>query len=580
MREPKTDGHRGNAMTQETAGTTPMDNVSADAPPKPERRPPRKGFNRRSVLQGSAASAAVAAFAKTMPYAAAQGSSFDSKLFLLDRTTFGWDEIAPTRTSTSVQTSMAAESASRTYMNFLDWQLERLGPIDETIATSVIQTQSPGTAHFMGLSMLQMVADPIYGAVSGAPAIIESVRSVVFNGYHNPRQLRLTMTDFWSSVHNTSIRQVPIFFYWYPFYRDVLTQYALGDYGGQGSGMVQDSARHPAMLFYLDQWRSEATNPVENYARELLELHTAGVNQYAGIPTYVENDVVEAAKMFSGWTIDFTPGVYGFTFDGSVQKHALGTKTNSMSNWPGGGTYPYDNVNPTEGLNLITDLVRHPLTALQMSERMINWFLGDFDPMDGPTAEFYNHWLRVAVAFWQSQGDLNATVRTLFDEAHLAESRPGPYRKVRKPLNYAIALLRATGPEHTPASGIEWMSQPFLKMQQVPGYWPAPNGFPADNEAWTNSVVARFEFVHRLVFDPTLGFNFSPARLSALFPMSTRTGMAQRANDILFGGGLPGPEVAAIDSYLLALPTGASLDDVKREAIVMTFSAPSYQFLY
>ena len=245
------------------------------------------------------------------------------------------------------------------------------------------------------------------------------------------RQLEEVMADFWLNHFNVYAQKGPVRWMVPDYERQALRPYALGRF----RDLVVATAQHPAMLYYLDNWLSTRDDFVlppsrggrklglnENYARELMELHTLGVDG-----GYTQADVVEVARCFTGWTIERPQEGGGFLFRPVThdrgEKRVLGTVI------PAGG-------GQEDGLAVIDLLVRHPSTARFISTKLIRRFVSD----EPPPALVE----RAARTFRATGGDIRAVLVTIFSapeflsaEAHRA--------KVKKPLEVVASAARVLG---------------------------------------------------------------------------------------------------------------------------------------
>lgn len=273
---------------------------------------------------------------------------------------------------------------------------------------------------------------------------------------------------------------------------------------GRFEDMVLASARHPAMLLYLDNAQSIGPNSRaaqggrrarreqrglnENYARELLELHTLGVDG-----GYTQQDVQELARILTGWTLDGVAARrnvrdsarFGFRFEPLM--HEPGTKTLLGVLYAEGGV--------AEGERAIRALCRHPSTARFIATKLVRHFIADEPPAAAVDA--------VAAAFTASDGDLRATTRALVEQpAAWSEA----HRKFRTPQDWLVAALRALNVERAAAN------LPLLLRQLRHPLWapPAPNGFGDTMEQWADpdSLLNRAELARSIArrvparFDP------------------------------------------------------------------------------
>ena len=276
--------------------------------------------------------------------------------------------------------------------------------------------------------------------------------------------------------------------------RQVVRPHVLGRF----EDMVLASARHPAMLFYLDNHQSIGpSSPAgerarrgarrglnENYARELLELHTLGV--YGG---YAQADVVELARILTGWTVAglYGPGARRGTGDGDAPRplrfafrpaqHEPGPKTLLGRRYPEAGV--------DEGEQAIRALCRHPSTATFAATKLVTHFVADQPP---PSAVE-----RVARVFRDSEGDLRAVSAALVE---LPEAWSEGTRKFRTPQDWLVAALRALG---VPGAG-ENLSRALRQLRHPLWSPPAPRGFGDAMQDWADpdALLNRAELARTL----------------------------------------------------------------------------------
>jgi uncharacterized protein (DUF1800 family) len=291
------------------------------------------------------------------------------------------------------------------------------------------------------------------------------VLGMVTRAVHSRRQLLERMVEFWSDHFN-----IPADGYaqdLVSFQRDVIRRHALGNF----RDLLMGVAQHPAMLYYLDNYNNRAEAPNENYARELLELHTLGVDG-----GYTEDDVKAAARAFTGWTVhNKTPT--GFYFDADTHDRAAKQIL--------GHTLPADR-GIEDGLQVLSLVATHPATALFLCYKLARRFVSDQPPAA---------LVATLAAVWQeTHGDINAVLRQLFlSEAFKASAG----QKLRRPLDFLIGALRATGT----TTRHWWLLEELLTdLGQVPYGWHPPNGYPDVAGAWmaTSGLLARWNIAMRL----------------------------------------------------------------------------------
>jgi len=295
------------------------------------------------------------------------------------------------------------------------------------------------------------------------------------------RQLQEVMVDFWFNHFNVFAAKGEVRWYLTAYERDVIRPHALGRF----PDLLRATARHPAMLFYLDNWLStrpgfaprggpNAGRPAglnENYARELMELHTLGVDG-----GYTQADVTEVARAFTGWTIDRPRQDARFVFRPAT--HDLGDKRVLGRSILGGGERDGDQV-----LDL---LAAHPATARFVAGKVVRRFVSD----EPPPALVE----RVAAAYRDTGGDVRAMLRVVFASPEFrAAAAAGA--KIKKPSEFVASAVRAVGAT-TDARGALALARAAAEIGE--GFYEAapPTGYPDRAEAWVNpgTLLARMNF--------------------------------------------------------------------------------------
>lgn len=390
----------------------------------------------------------------------------------------------------------------------------------------------------------------------------------VLRAVYSERQLQEVMVDFWQNHFNVFAGKAAVRWYIPSYERDVIRKNALGNF----KDLLVGTAQHPAMLFYLDNFESVAPNaqPIgnqrnrpfqdrlrngnltpemrerikqrqgitdaeldqrikraqtagqqlqqrranrglnENYARELMELHTMGVDS-----GYTQKDIVEVARAFTGWTIadprgyrraaandikgvenqrlerlqrmagipdDLESGQFYFneSWHDKDTKTVLGQKINE------GGI--------KDGLKVIDILVKHPATAKFIARKLAVKFVSD-TPSDALVG-------RVAEAFSKSNGDIKTTLRALFNDKEFFA--PETYRaKIKTPFELAVSAMRAVGADTNSSPAVLAM---LNKLGEVPYGYQAPTGYPDMAEDWVNTGA----LLERLNFAVALAGNQIP----------------------------------------------------------------------
>jgi uncharacterized protein (DUF1800 family) len=336
-------------------------------------------------------------------------------------------------------------------------------------------------------------------AMQGPARVVgaEALESRLMRDIYSQRQLQAVMTDFWLNHFNVYVRKNQNEPYLLPGYlRDTILPNSLGKF----EDLLVATAKSPAMLMYLDNWQSvgpdsqaatrvkrvQALRPNgkiaqampkginENYARELMELHTLGVGG-----GYTQQDVIEVAKCFTGWTIDRpyqvgTGGSGGFIYE--PNRHEPGVKTVLGQRIPEGGE--------SEGLAVLHILATSTATAHFVSQKLAVRFVSDDPPPALVNA--------MAATFLKSDGDIKAVLTTMF---HAKEFwSPQVYRaKVKTPIEFLTSAVRASDASvQNPLPLVQAMARlgmPVYGMQ-------TPNGYAWTAEGWvsSNALISRMNF--------------------------------------------------------------------------------------
>ncbi|MDB5966570.1 MAG: hypothetical protein JWQ72_3070 [Polaromonas sp.] len=302
------------------------------------------------------------------------------------------------------------------------------------------------------------------------------------------------MTEFWFNHLNVYAGKGTV--------RPFIGNYAVNAIRANALGKFEDlllaSARHQAMLFYLDQAQSNARGINENYARELMELHTLGVD--AG---YTQNDVRELARILTGWSVGLQQGE-GFRFNERL--HDKGSKTLLGRSFTDAGV--------REGEDAIRMLARHPATARRIATRLATTFVADRPP---PALVD-----RLAATFSRTQGDIRAVMRTLVESPEFWRQDNTLFKT---PLDFACSALTAAGGA-TDKRNIP-LTLGFLAQAGQPMHgWQTPDGYKTDAATW----LAPEALTRRADYAVTLGSRMAePAYLQPFISAASRERIAREA---------------------------------------------------
>jgi len=312
------------------------------------------------------------------------------------------------------------------------------------------------------------------------PRLLEDLtRATLLRAVFSTRQLLEVMVELWSDHFNIDMSKGECAWLKPADDRDVVRAHALGRFGD----LLRASALSPAMLWYLDgrsnRRRSPLERPNENYARELLELHTLGVDG-----GYTQRDVMEIARCLTGFTVRPRDGFGKGRVEFQPELHDDQEKVVLGHRVPAGlGRGDVDRV-----LDL---LATHPRTAHHIASKLCRRFVAD--PPDAATVD------EVARAFLGSGGSLADTLRTLLtSEAFIGEGEASLSRRatlVKRPFHFVVSTLRAT-------DAATDLGTPLLRalvaMGQAPFQCPTPDGYPLGPEAWAAGLPWRFRLAGRL----------------------------------------------------------------------------------
>ena len=389
---------------------------------------------------------------------------------------------APQATATPTFTPVVAPSTSEE--EFIIAALKRItfGPLPEEIerakqigfAAFVEEQLAPQTVddsalaqHISHLTALDMPASELAELEKRAQPVTELIQGTLLRAVYSCRQLYELMVNFWSDHFNIYVLKKTDRFLKIVDDREVIRPNALGSF----REILSASMHSPAMLVYLDNATSTKDGPNENYARELMELHTLGVNG-----GYTQEDVTEVARALTGWSVTGprNGGKVGeFIF--RKQSHDDGPKKIFGMDFPSGQGIQ-------DGEQLVDLLADHPSTADYISFKLVRRFVSDSPP---PALVS-----QASSVFQASHGDIRAVLKViLFSE----EFRSSLGLKLKRPFEYVVSAIRQTNANATFDKATGKM---LRQMGQMPFFWPAPNGYPDVGAAWLNSndLLARWNF--------------------------------------------------------------------------------------
>ncbi len=341
---------------------------------------------------------------------------------------------------------------------------------------------------------LRALTNPV-GVVS-----YELQQAKVVRATFSERQLQEVMTDFWINHFNVYLyKSNPAPIYTVSYERDVIRPRALGKF----RDLLVATAQSPAMLNYLDNWLSIGPHSVaaeksknssglnENYGRELMELHTLGVDG-----GYTQNDVTELARVLTGWTIAQPDDGGQFQFD--PKRHEPGNKTVLKQTI-------YDS-GQQEGMHVLDMLAHSPSTAHFVSKKLAERFVADNPPESLVK--------KMAATFQDTDGDIREVLRTLFKSPEFW-SPQSENNKLKTPLEFLVSVLRTSGTE---MDAPDVVTQNLAQMGMQPYGQAVPTGYSMMAETWETegALLARINFVTALTQGKLNGLKFDPGNLLTL----------------------------------------------------------------
>ena len=395
----------------------------------------------------------------------------------------------------------------------------------------------------------------------------ELMQSKLLRAAYSERQLQEVMTDFWFNHFNIFLGKGADRYLVTAYERDVIRPRALGKF----RELLLATAKSPAMLWYLDNWQSvgpgsqaagrgksngkPASGLNENYAREVMELHTLGVNG-----GYTQKDVTELARVLTGWTLEEPREGGGYVF--RAPRHEPGDKIVLGRTFHENGE--------REGEAALAMLAAQPATARFISTKLAQRFVSDTPPPALVDA--------MAKTFMETDGDIKAVLRTMFGSPEFWSVKQ--YRaKVKTPLEFTVSALRATGADVTRVQSLT----DALNRMGMPLYGAQPpTGYSMKAESWVNSgaLLNRMNFALALGTNKLAGVRVEAAKLAGAGDAEQVQQSLERA---LVAGGISEQTHETIAKQMNdPAVTGRKLDDppkpVNAGAVVgMILGSPEFQ---
>lgn len=350
----------------------------------------------------------------------------------------------------------------------LEQKLRRL-PSPHLTSTQLLQAYLPQLQQAQKLAPKERIRVRQQARRQAQNVLQQAITARLLRATESPQQLQEVMVDFWFNHFNVYARKGNNNLLTGSYENQALRPHVLGRF----RDLLGATAKHPAMLTYLDNVKNVAPNPRnpkvginENYARELLELHTLGVDG-----GYTQADVVALAHILTGWGVmprnqlaSSDPGDSGFYFD--RRKHDFSDKIFLGQRIVGSGE--------AEGEQVLDLLARHPATARHLSYKLAQYFVSDRPPE--ALVE------RLSNTYLESDGNIKAVLDSLF---HSREFRDPKYyhNKFKTPYQYVISAIRAS---NLPISRAERINGILKQMSMGIYDCLTPNGYTNTEAVWLN----------------------------------------------------------------------------------------------
>jgi uncharacterized protein (DUF1800 family) len=364
--------------------------------------------------------------------------------------------------------------------------------------------------------------------------------ATMYRAVFSRRQLYERMVEFWTDHFSIDMNKVGYLKVLDD--RDVIRRHALGNFGD----LLKASAKSAAMLGYLDQNLSRVGAPNQNYAREVMELHTLGVDG-----GYTQQDVEELSRVLTGWT--FAAGG-AFTFNAA--RHDFGAKTVLGVTIP--ATSPTIGAEGVkEGERMLDVLLKHPSTGRFLATKLLKWFV-----TPEPAAVQVD---AVAAVYRATNGDIKRMVRATLNEGWLAQAP----LKLKRPYHLVVSSLRNTSAIVVNLQGAVGTS---AQLGQSLFAWETPDGFPDLMEYWAGNNTPRWAFLTALANSTsTTTFRVSMAPYLAGTPDAALDMM----NTELFSGEMASTTREQLRAYLV----GGTFNEARvRETLGLALCSHEFQW--
>ena len=332
----------------------------------------------------------------------------------------------------------------------------------------------------------------------------ETVQATLVRAVHSRCQLREVMADFWHNHFNVYGAHDDVAPLLMAYDRDAIRPHVLGNF----HSLLRAVASHPVMLLYLANSSNEVSGPNENFARELLELHTLGAAHYHGSRDphgveregelargYVDNDVYEVARCFTGWTLDESDSD---DRTGGSGQFLLRPDRHDRFNKLVLGRYLRSDQGVAKDVETVLEmLAHHPATARHIACKLCRRLVHDDPPPD-----LVSRAARLFVDQRRAPDQIGQVIALILRSPEFRHSGGSP--KFKRPLEFAVSLLRALEVDFEAEDSFV---QLFDAMQQPLFGRPTPDGYPDTARHWrhTSSLLHRWRLARAVISQLPLG---------------------------------------------------------------------------
>ncbi|MFQ5528040.1 MAG: DUF1800 domain-containing protein [Thermoanaerobaculia bacterium] len=482
-------------------------------------RPPRDWLDERRTLVAASATASPEALSAEKK---ATKRKLSTSQRLIQRTTMGWSEFDQARLDEIGYNAWLGEQL----------EIEGLddGPLEEVLADAL-----------PALSLTPAQLYERYENQRGQP-IFQLIMASLYRAAYSPRQLFERTVIFWSDHFSIDLFSGVEYLLKPTDDRDVIRRHAMSTF----PELLSASAHSPAMLTYLTNTSNVAGHPNENYARELMELHTMGADG-----PFTEQDVKEVARCFTGW------GVTGGRFAGpdlgefrfNPRNHDTGSKVVLGNTIPAGG-------GQQDGERVLEILSSHPATADFLATKMLRYFQG-YEPKKSTVS-------RVASVYRNSGGDIRKMLKTILKRKRMRKATP----KLKRPFHLMVSALRVLNADLRNSRAL---LEDLYGAGHLPFAWSPPNGYPDSRDYWVGFLLPRWNFAGNLP-DSDSGIKIE---LSFLDASMTPEEIAGQIDEHLFNGKLSKASRIAIEEFAAA--AGEINNKKLFDAVGVALSSPEFQ---